>query len=355
MRVAALTDAGRERIALESTGLDGPWRLARRREGLVAQALAALHLYRAERDYLVRDGRVEIVDAATGRIAVGRAWSAGLHQMIERKERAAGTLPHQPVIQVTPARCFPRYWRLGGLSATLAEERGELAQRYGTAVVRIAPRQPSRRIDLPPRVFATPVAREAALIARVGELSRAGRPVLVAVRDLAESRALGEAMRRAGLAPATIDARHADDEARTVAAAGALGRVTLVTDMAGRGTDIVLEPAAVAAGGLALVATFVHASRRLERQLQGRVARRGEPGSAEAWLLAGDSVPGATDPTIRSPFVGRLLAGVPAGVVALTLRAVQRHEASRARRLRMRLVEAARARACRDLIGRTED
>jgi len=355
MRVAALTDAGRERIALESTGLDGPWRLARRREGLVAQALAALHLYRAERDYLVRDGRVEIVDAATGRIAVGRAWSAGLHQMIERKERAAGTLPHQPVIQVTPARCFPRYWRLGGLSATLAEERGELAQRYGTAVVRIAPRQPSRRIDLPPRVFATPVAREAALIARVGELSRAGRPVLVAVRDLAESRALGEAMRRAGLAPATIDARHADDEARTVAAAGAPGRVTLVTDMAGRGTDIVLEPAAVAAGGLALVATFVHASRRLERQLKGRVARRGEPGSAEAWLLAGDSVPGATDPTIRSPFVGRLLAGVPAGVVALTLRAVQRHEASRARRLRMRLVEAARARACRDLIGRTED
>ncbi|MCX7231486.1 MAG: hypothetical protein NTW15_21210 [Burkholderiales bacterium] len=354
-RVAALTEAGRERIARESAGLDGPWRLARRREGLVAQALAALHLYRAERDYLVRDGRVEIVDAATGRIAVGRAWSAGLHQMIEHKERAAGTLPHQPVIQVTPARCFPRYWRLGGLSATLAEEAGELAQRYGTAVVRIAPRQPSRRTDLPPRVFATPAARDAALIARVDALSRAGRPVLVAVRDLAESRALGEAMRRAGLAPATIDARHADDEAHTVAAAGGCGRVTLVTDMAGRGTDIVLEPAAVTAGGLALVATFVHASRRLERQLQGRVARRGEPGSAEAWLLAGDPVPGATDPAIRSPFVGRLLTGVPAGVVALALRAVQRHEATRARRLRMRLVEAARARAHRDLIGRTED
>jgi preprotein translocase subunit SecA len=354
-RVAALTEAGRERIARESAGLDGPWRLARRREGLVAQALAALHLYRAERDYLVRDGRVEIVDAATGRIAVGRAWSAGLHQMIEHKERAAGTLPHQPVIQVSPARCFPRYWRLGGLSATLAEEAGELARRYGTAVVRIAPRQPSRRTDLPPRVFATPAARDAALIARVDALSRAGRPVLVAVRDLAESRALGEAMRRSGLAPATIDARHADDEAHTVAAAGACGRVTLVTDMAGRGTDIVLEPAAVAAGGLALVATFVHASRRLERQLQGRVARRGEPGSAEAWLLAGDPVPGATDPASRSPFVGRLLTGVPAGVVLVTLRAVQQREASRARRLRMRLVEAARARACRDLIGRTED
>jgi preprotein translocase subunit SecA len=162
-------------------------------------------------------------------------------------------------------------------------------------------------------------------------------------------------MRRAGLAPATIDARHADDETHTVAAAGTRGRVTLVTDMAGRGTDIVLEPAAVAAGGLALVATFVHASRRLERQLQGRVARRGEPGSAEAWLLAGDPVPGATDPAIRSPFVGRLLTGIPAGVVAVTLRAVQRREASRARRLRMRLLEAARARAYRDLIGRTED
>lgn len=354
-RVARLTDAGRVWVAAAADGLGGPWTLERRRESLVAQALAALHLYRADRDYLVREDRVEIVDPATGRVAVGRAWSAGLHQMIEHKERVAGTLPHRPVIQTTPSQCFRRYWRLGGLSATLSEEAGELARVYGTPVRRIAPRVASRRVDLPPRVFADAAARDAALVARVRALADGGRPVMVAVRDVAEAAALHASLRAAGLEPRRIDARHADEEVDAVEGAGLPGRVTIVTDMAGRGTDVVLDAAAIAAGGLAMVATHVHGSRRLERQLLGRVARRGEPGSAEAWLVAADPVSGTVGATRGAPFVGRWLTGVPHGMVTAVLRVVQRTEANRARRVRHRLRDAARLRARRDLVGRAED
>ncbi|MFM1990993.1 MAG: hypothetical protein RJA99_3950 [Pseudomonadota bacterium] len=354
-RVATLTEAGRERVAREAEGLGGPFALARRRDTLVAQALAALHLYRVERDYLVREGRVEIVDAATGRIAVGRAWSAGLHQMIEHKERAEGTLPHRPVIQTTPSQFFPRYWRLGGLSATLSEEAGELAAGYGAAVVRIAPRVPSRRVDLPPRVFVDASARDAALVARVDALARAARPVLVAVRDVAEAGRIDRALRALGIDAPRIDAAHADGEVPAVDGAGLPGRVTIVTDMAGRGTDVVLDARSIAAGGLALVATHVHGSRRLERQLLGRVARRGEPGSAEAWLVAGDPVSGVGSATAPTPLIGRLLPRVPGTVGTTLLRVVQGSETRRARRLRRRLRDAAQSRSRRDLVGRVED
>ncbi|MEI7447894.1 MAG: hypothetical protein WCK28_23605, partial [Burkholderiales bacterium] len=250
---------------------------------------------------------------------------------------------------------FPRYWRLGGLSATLAEESGELAAGYGTPVVRIAPRVPSRRIDLPPRVFVDAADRDTALVARVDALARgAGRPVLVAVRDVAEAGRIERALRDAGLDPTRIDAAHADGEPAAVDAAGRPGRVTIVTDMAGRGTDVVLEPQAIEAGGLALVATHVHASGRLERQLLGRVARRGEPGSSEALLVGSDpvSIEGGRG---VSPLIGRCLPHVPEAVVAGLLRTVKRWAAGRARRQRLRLREAARARARRDLVGRVED
>ncbi|MFZ4760356.1 MAG: hypothetical protein ACOYLX_19495 [Burkholderiaceae bacterium] len=355
-RRAMLTEAGRDRVEAACASLDGGWRIARVRETRVAQALAALHLYRPDRDYLLRDGRVEIVDASTGRVAHGRAWSAGLHQMIEHKERAAGTLPHRPVIQVSPSDFFPRYWRLGGLSATLAEEGGELAAAYGAGVVRIAPRVPSQRTDLGVRVFADAAAQRAALIERARALTAAGRPVLVAVRDVAESTAIGDAMRAAGLAPATIDARHAEAETDTVAAAGHPGQVTIATDMAGRGTDVVLAPASIGAGGLALLATHLHASRRLQRQLHGRVARRGEPGSIETLLCIDDPVSGAIRGRTRlAPFVGRLRTGVASTVVGVLLRAVQVSDAARARRYRERLRAAARQRLRAHVIGRVED
>jgi preprotein translocase subunit SecA len=355
-RSATLTDAGRERVAAAAAREPGgAWRIARRREALVAQAIAALHLYRIDRDYLLTAGRIEIVDPATGRVATGRAWSDGLHQMIEHKERAAGTLPHRPVIQATPAQHFRRYWRLGGLSATLAEAGTELAAGYGTAVVRIAPRAPSQRIDLGLRLFPDRATQQAAVVARVAALAAAGRPVLVAVRDVAESAALAAAMRAAGLAPAIIDARHAEGERDAVAGAGVAGTITLATDMAGRGTDIVLDGRAIAAGGLALVATHLHASRRLQRQLAGRVARRGEPGSAELWLDRSAPMATAAARPQLPPFVGRLPAGVQSLVAGAWLRAVQSRMASRERRHRRRLRDAADQRGRRHFIGRIED
>lgn len=355
LRQAHLTDAGRERIAHACAAMDGPWRLARRRDALIAQALAALHLYRRDRDYLVRDGAVQIVDAGTGRIAHGRAWSAGLHQMIEHKEAAAGTLPHRTVIQVTPSRFFARYWRLGGLSATLAEGAGELASAYGLAVVRVAPRTRSRRVDQGLVVAPDGAALQRALLQRVRELAARGRPVLVAVRDVAESQRTVAMLAQAGLAPAVIDANHADREADAVARAGEPGRVTVATAMAGRGTDIRLDPRAVAAGGLALVATHRHASRRLERQLHGRVARRGEPGTVSTLVALDAPLGGASDDTALSPFVGRLPAGIARRVVSGWLCVIQMVEAARARRQRRRSRDAAAERDRQHVIGRVED
>jgi preprotein translocase subunit SecA len=354
-RRARLTDAGRDRVAQACVGRDGPWRLERHRDGLVAQALAALHLYHRDRDYLVREDRIEIVDPNTGRVAVGRSWSAGLHQMIEHKERAAGTLPHRTVIQVTPAQCFVRYWRLGGLSATLAEAGGELAAGYGVTVTRIAPRERSRRVDLGLHLHSDRRAQHAAVIARADRLAAAGRPVLVAVRDVAESAALAAGMAAAGLVPALIDARHVEREAEAVAAAGRAGRITIATDMAGRGTDILLDEAARAAGGLALVATHRHASRRLDRQLHGRVARRGEPGTVETHLALEAPVSGTAREPRLPPFVGRLPSGIASRVAGALLWVIQRDEATRASHRRRRLREAARQRTRLHVVGRVDD
>ncbi len=354
-RRAALTDAGRERVARACAGLDGPWRIARRRDTLVAQALSALHLYRRDREYLVRDGRIEIVDANTGRVAPGRAWSAGLHQLIEHKERTAGTLPHRTMVQITSAQFFARYWRLGGLSATLAEAAGELASSYGVAVVKVPPRTPSRRVDLGLSVLTDASALRTELIARTRRLAASGRPVLIGTRDVAESEALAAEMVRAGLAPAVLNARHDRDEAATIAQAGTASRITIATNMAGRGTDIVLSPAVCAAGGLALVATHLHASRRLDRQLHGRVARRGEPGTVETLVSLDAPLAGAAGTPRLPPLVGHLPSCIACGVASMWIQVVQTLESTRARHARRRLRAQAEARARQHVIGRVID
>ena len=282
-RLATLTAAGEERLAALAAGLGGPWQRPRWRREAVLVALAGLHLHRRDEHYVVRDGRIELLDEVTGRIAAGRVWSRGLHTVVALKEGLAAPAETETLAQITFQRFFRHYWRLCGISGTLREARGELREVYGARVVRIPLHRPSQRVDLPPRRFDDAEALLDALVERVAGLHAAGRPVLVGTDSVADSQRLSRRLARHGVAHRVLNALHDADEAAIVAEAGGAGRVTVATRMAGRGTDIVLDDAARRAGGLHVVSCQHNPSRRLDRQLAGRAGRCGDPGSTEAW------------------------------------------------------------------------
>lgn len=284
-RRVELTPEGNARLADSTQRLGGPWRRSRWRREAVTTALAGLHLYHRDGHYLVRDGRIELLDEVTGRSAAGRVWSRGLQTVVEMKEGLTPTPETQTLTQITFQRFFLRYWRLGGISGTLLEARAELRSVYGAAVVPVPLHRPSRRIDRPPRFFADDAARLAAACEQVRRLQAAGRPVLVGTDSVADSLRLGELLQAAGVAHRVLNALQDASEAEIVGLAGGAGRVTVATRMAGRGTDIALDDAARAAGGLHVLSLQHNPSRRLDRQIAGRAARQGDPGSAESWLL----------------------------------------------------------------------
>ncbi|MEI7970820.1 MAG: hypothetical protein WCJ69_17730 [Betaproteobacteria bacterium] len=280
-----LTERGRAQLGEQTRAHRALWRNRQVREETVCTALAALHLYRPDVHYLLRDGKVVIVDESTGRVSPGRIWSRGLHQLIELKEGCELTGGQVTLRQITYQRFFRRYLRLGGMSGTLREARRELAAVYGLEVVPVPLRQPSRRRVLPMRVFPDRHARWQAVVARVRELRRLGRPVLVGTDSVAESEDLSRALAAAGVPHAVLNARQDAAEAAVVAQAGAAGQITVATNMAGRGTDIPLGPGVADAGGLHVISCQHNASGRIDRQLIGRCARQGDPGSAEAFLV----------------------------------------------------------------------
>lgn len=283
-----LTPAGREAVAERAAGLSGPWRRARYREEAVLLALTALHDCRRDRDYLVRGGRVELLDALSGRHAVGRRWSRGLQTAVEIKEGCAVSDDSETLAQTSFQRFFRGYRRLGGVSATLRESAGELFEVYGLRVVVVPRRLPCRLQRGPLRRFASDAARWAAVVSRATELQRAGRPVLIGTDSVEDARALSQSLQAAGLVHQVLDARHDAEEAAIVARAGLAGCLTVATRMAGRGTDIALCAQARAAGGLHVLACQHNRSARHDRQLWGRAARHGEPGSVEQWLVQPD-------------------------------------------------------------------
>ncbi|MCR5868326.1 DEAD/DEAH box helicase [Aquincola sp. J276] len=282
----ACTPLGEAELERLCSGLAGAWLNRRHRLDLVASALQALHLLQPGRDYLVREGRVQLLDAVTGRVADGRSWSRGLHTLVELKEGLAPSPAQHTVAQTSFQRFFGRYLRLAGLSGTLAECRAELQQVYGRQVVVLAPRRATRRLQLPSRLYPDAASRQAAIVRRVAALHAQGRPVLVGTDGLDASQALSAALAAAGLPHRRLDARHDADEAAVVAAAGQRGAITVATRMAGRGTDILLGEGVAELGGLHVIDAQDNPSARLDRQLAGRCARQGDPGSAEAWRRA---------------------------------------------------------------------
>lgn len=283
-RIVALTQKGQSAVAAWPSNHCGIHAHPRHYEDTVCLALAALHLYARDRDYVVREGVVEIVDETTGRRAPGRAWSRGLHQLIECKEHCAISGLNETTQQITYQRFFRRYLHLGGMSGTLRECATELHLTYDLKVVQIPLRLPSQRRHYRPQLFANDTALHAAVAARTAEMVQQGRPVLIGVASVAESETLSAVLRAAGLAHTILNARQDEAEAAVVAQAGLAGRVTVATSMAGRGTDIALDQEALRRGGLHVILCQHNPSRRIDRQFIGRAARRGEPGSIDVML-----------------------------------------------------------------------
>ena len=285
---ATLNDTGRAALEAQRGRLHPMWRNPRRAEESLSLALAALHLFRRDRHYLVQDGRVHIIDEITGRLAAGRTWSRGLHQFIELKEGCTASPETVTRAQITFQRFFPRYFRLCGMSGTLVEARSELARVYGLGVVRVPLRRPGRRIETAYRVFLGRGQQWQAVTTQASRLADAGRPVLIGTDSVADSESLSAHLSRAGLPHVVLNARNDREEAAIVALAGQPGRVTIATNMAGRGTDIPLGAGVAARGGLHVICCQMNGARRIDRQFTGRCARQGEPGSVE-YLLSLDA------------------------------------------------------------------
>jgi len=289
-RSVRLTEDGRERLAVLTQGYGDLWAGRRRREAFIVQALTALHLVQRDTHYLVKEGKVQIIDEFTGRIMSDRSWEHGLHQLVETKEGCALTSLHEPLARISYQRFFRRYLRLAGMTGTARAVRGELWSVYRLPVVTIPTNRSLRRRHLGTRVYATTEAKWAAVVGHVKRVHERGRPVLVGTRSVVASEQLSRLLSAAGLSHQVLNAWQDRAEAEIIAHAGEPGRIVVATNMAGRGTDICLAPGVAEWGGLHVIATEGHEARRIDQQLFGRCGRQGDPGSHELLVSLEDEI-----------------------------------------------------------------
>jgi preprotein translocase subunit SecA len=287
-RSIELTIAGEDNLELQISKLPDLWRNKRKREVLVKQALVANLFYKRDHDYLVKQEKVQIIDQSTGRLMPDRSWEQGLHQMIEAKEGCLISEQREPIARISYQRFFSRYLRLGGTSGTLGEVAIELQHVYDLQVRKVAANQPSKRIMSVVKIYRDVFEKKQALIKRVAELNRSGRPVLIGTGSVEESEQTSAWLQEAEIEHRVLNARQDQQEAEVIAAAGQMGAITVATNMAGRGTDIALGPGVKELGGLHVISLNLNSSYRLDRQLFGRCARQGDPGSAESILSLQD-------------------------------------------------------------------
>jgi len=295
-RPVALTDAGQEKVGALAAPLGGVWSGQRRGRELTEKALYALHVLARDVNYILRDDKVEIVDENTGRVMADRTWSEGLHQMVEVKEGLPPTEDRVTLGRLTFQRFFRRYLRLSGLSGTLDEVAREVRANYALTVMTVPTHRPSARRMAPPEILPD-LAAKWTRVAEMAESHRAGgRSVLIGTRTVEAAEAASAALTAHGLTHRVLSARQDAEEGRIIAEAGQAGAITVATNMAGRGADIRLDPAARKAGGLAVILTERHEAARIDRQLIGRSARQGDPGIAETVLSAQDPILGTSPP-----------------------------------------------------------
>ncbi len=245
----------------------------------VEKALTADLAFQRDRDYVVDEEEVVIVDESTGRMMHGRKWQEGLHQAVEAKEMLPITPDTAQAARVTIQRFFRQYKHLAGMTGTAATARRELAKSYKLKVSVIPTHRKCLRAGMPSRVFISLDAKWAAVVETVVDLHQSGRAVLIGTPSVRASESLGERLQSAGIPHRILNARYHEVEAEIVSEAGQPGRVTIATNMAGRGTDILLAEAVRVNGGVHVIATEMHSSQRIDRQLIGRAARQGDPGS----------------------------------------------------------------------------
>jgi preprotein translocase subunit SecA len=336
-----LTEHGRGIIAAQvDSNEHALWAIPRYREELVQLGLTALRIFKHDEHYIVRDGKVHIVDANTGRVAEGRAWSRGLQQMVEIKEGCKPSPATRVMAQITFQRFFPRYYRIGGMSGTLAEARRELLEVYGLPVVKIPSHKTSQLQISPPRVFATAKHRWTYVLETIMARHATGQPVLIGTDSVRDSEFLSQLLAARGLPHRVLNARQDREEAELVSHAGRRGAITVATNMAGRGTDIHISPEIAQAGGLHVISCQHNSAKRIDRQLYGRAARQGQPGSAEAVLSLEEGLLGRSlNPTVCHILCKCLRSDgtLPLSVARALFRFAQRLEENRSRHARKQL------------------
>ncbi|MCA9054235.1 MAG: translocase, partial [Planctomycetaceae bacterium] len=289
------------------------------------RALFVGHRYERDRHYVVRDGKVQIVDEYTGRIQPGRTWNDGIHQAVEAREGTPLTVETGHLARVTMQEYVRRFPYLGGMTGTAREATRELRSVYGLPVRTIPPNRRLRRERLADAVFLTRDEKWRGVVAETQQMLAQERSVLIGTPTIASSQVLAEVCHAAGISCVVLNALNPEQEAEVVAQAGEPGRVTIATNMAGRGTDIRLSDSVRKAGGLHVIATELHTASRIDRQLEGRCGRQGDPGSYRQYLALDDEILSAAHGSERAAqVVERHRRSADGSVVARLLRDAQR-------------------------------
>jgi preprotein translocase subunit SecA len=321
----------------------------------VERALRAKHFFTRDQQYVVRDGKIVIIDEFTGRAAEGRSWRDGLHQAVEAKESFGAAAEEVEVTagsghaaRITIQDLFARWPHLAGMTGTIATSAGELSRTYDVAVALVPTNKPAIRRRLQPAVCLDQADKFARIVAEVAELHAIGRPVLIGTRSIDKSEALSELLSAAGLHHTVLNARHIEKEADIVTQAGQHGQITVSTNMAGRGTDIKLGAGVFDVGGLHVICTELHDSARIDRQLVGRCGRQGDPGTWRQYVSLSDDILVQGFGPVRAARIisglRRRLGANPESLLKTFRRAQQRVEARHRRQRRiLEYVERQRA------------
>ena len=284
------TELSAEQKQIKKDEILADFALKSERVHTVNQLLKAYTMFDKEIDYIIQDGKIKIVDEQTGRIMEGRRWSDGLHQAVEAKENVKVEAATQTFATITLQNYFRMYHKLAGMTGTAETEAGEFWSIYKLDVVVIPTNRPIARNDQNDLIYKTKKAKYEAVINKIVELTGEGRPVLVGTTDVETSELLSRMLRLRGIQHQVLNAKQHAREAEVVKHAGETGTVTIATNMAGRGTDIKLSDEVKAAGGLAIIGTERHDSRRVDRQLRGRSGRQGDPGSSIFYVSLEDKL-----------------------------------------------------------------
>ena len=256
----------------------------------VERAIQVHRDYKMDRDYVVREGEIVIVDEATGRISEGRRWSRGIHQAIEAKEHVEVSVDTATNAKITVQSFVSRFPHMAGMTGTAYSSAGEFKKIYHMGVTVIPTNRKRQRKELPIKYFATEEEKFSQLAIDVKELHEIGRPILIGTRSIAKSETVSRALKELGVPHEVLNARQVEREAEIVEQAGQKMRVTVATNMAGRGTDIKIDDEVCELGGLHVIGTEMHESARIDQQLYGRCGRQGDPGTVQLYIAAADKL-----------------------------------------------------------------